>query len=137
MADLIKRISYFSMDVANKSGEGSRILRMLSNTGINLLAFTGFPQGRRAQIDLVPENTALFRRALARTKLKVRPKKTGFLVQGIDRPGAVAEITRKLAEAKINLTAMDAISAGKGRYGAILWVKPRDVNKAAKALKAV
>ena len=137
MADLIKRISYFSMDVANKPGEGARILRMLSNAGINLLAFTGFPQGRRAQIDLVPENTALFRRALARTKLKVRPKKTGFLVQGIDRPGAVAEITRKLAEAKINLTAMDAISAGKGRYGAILWVKPRDVNKAAKALKAV
>ena len=137
MADSIKRISYFSMDVANKPGEGSRILRMLSNAGINLLAFTGFPQGRRAQIDLVPENTTLFRRALARTKLKVRPKKTGFLVQGIDRPGAVAEITRKLAEAKINLTAMDAISAGKGRYGAILWVKPRDVNKAAKALKAV
>jgi len=137
MADLIKRISYFSMDLANKPGEGARILRMLSNAGINLLAFTGFPQGRRAQIDLVPENTALFRRALARTKLKVRPKKTGFLVQGIDRPGAVAEITRKLAEAKINLTAMDAISAGKGRYGAILWVKPRDVNKAAKALKAV
>jgi hypothetical protein len=32
---------------------------------------------------------------------------------------------------------MDAISAGKGRYGAILWVKSRDVNKAAKALKAV
>jgi hypothetical protein len=137
MADLIKRISYFSMDVANKPGEGARILRMLSNAGINLLAFTGFPQGRRAQIDLVPENTALFRRALARTKLKVRPKKTGFLVQGIDRPGAVAEITRKLAEAKINLTAMDAISAGKGRYGAILWVKPKDVNRAAKALKAV
>ncbi len=137
MADLIKRISYFSMDVANKPGEGARILRMLSNAGINLLAFTGFPQGRRAQIDLVPENTALFRRALARTKLKVRPKKTGFLVQGIDRPGAVAEITRKLAEANINMTAMDAISAGKGRYGAILWVKPRDVNKAAKALKAV
>jgi hypothetical protein len=137
MADLIKRISYFSMDVANKPGEGARILRLLSNAGINLLAFTGFPQGRRAQIDLVPENTALFRRALARTKLKVRPNKTGFLVQGIDRPGAVAEITRKLAEAKINLTAMDAISAGKGRYGAILWVKPKDVNKAAKALKAV
>jgi hypothetical protein len=137
MADLIKRISYFSMGVANKPGEGARILRLLSNAGINLLAFTGFPQGRRAQIDIVPENTAIFRRALARTKLKVRPKKTGFLVQGIDRPGAVAEITRKLAEAKINLTAMDAISAGKGRYGAILWVKTKDVNKAAKTLRAV
>ena len=137
MADVIKRISYFSMDVADKPGEGARILQLLSNAGINLLAFTGFPRGRRAQIDLVPENTARFRKAMVRTKLKVRPKKTGFLVQGIDRRGAVAEITRKLAEAKINMTAMDAISAGKGRYGAILWVKSKDINKAAKALKAV
>ena len=137
MADVIKRISYFSMSVADKPGEGARILQLLSNAGINLLAFTGFPRGRRAQIDLVPENTARFRKAMVRTKLKVRPKKTGFLVQGIDRRGAVAEVTRKLAEAKINMTAMDAISAGKGRYGAILWVKPKDINKAAKALKAV
>jgi hypothetical protein len=45
MADLIKRISYFSMDVADKPGEGARILRLLSNAGINLLAFTGFPRG--------------------------------------------------------------------------------------------
>jgi hypothetical protein len=137
MADVIKKISYFSMDVADKPGEGARILQLLSNAGVNLLAFTGFPRGRRSQIDLVPENTARFRKALARTKLKVRPKKTGFLVHGVDRRGAVAEITRKLAEANINMTAMDAISAGKGRYGAILWVKTRDFNKAAKALKAV
>ncbi len=137
MADTIKKIYYFSMDVTDKPGEGARILKALSKAGVNLLAFTGFPRGRRAQIDLVPENAALFRKALIRAKLKARPKKAGFLVQGKDRPGAVAEVTQKLADANINLTAMDAVSAGKGRYGAILWVKPKDVNKAAKALKAV
>jgi hypothetical protein len=137
MADTIKKIYYFSMDVADKPGEGARILNALSKAGVNLLAFTGFPRGRRAQIDFVPENAALFRKALTRAKLKVRPKKTGFLVQGKDRPGAVAEMAQKLADANINLTAMDAVSAGKGRYGAILWVKPKDINKAVKALKAV
>ncbi len=137
MADTIKKIYYFSMDVTDKPGEGARILKALSKAGVNLLAFTGFPRGRRAQIDFVPENAALFRKALTRAKLKARPKKTGFLVQGKDRPGAVAEVTQKLADANINLTAMDAVSAGKGRYGAILWVKSKDVNKAAKALKAV
>jgi len=39
-----------------------------------------------------------------------------------------------LAEAKINITAMEAVCAGQGRYGAIFWVKPRDVKKAVKAL---
>jgi len=137
MTDIIKKIYYFSMDVADKPGEGARILKALSKAGVNLLAFTGFPRGRRAQIDLVPENAALFRKALSRAKLKARPKKTGFLVQGKDRPGAVAEVAQKLADANINLTAMDAVSAGKGRYGAILWVKSKDINKAVKVLKAV
>jgi len=137
MADTIKKIGYFSMDVADKPGEGARILQVLSKAGVNLLAFSGFPRRRRAQLDLVPEDATLFRKALTRTKLKVRPKKTGFLVQGEDRPGAVAEVVQKLADANINMTAMDAVSAGAGRYGAILWVKPSDVNKAAKALKAV
>lgn len=31
-------------------------------------------------------------------------------------------------------TATTAIVAGAGRFGAILWVKPRDVKRAAKAL---
>ena len=136
MADTIKKIYYFSMDVADKPGEGARLLKAVSKAGINLLAFTGFPRGRRAQIDLVPEDAALFRKALTRLKIKARPKKVGFLIQGKDRPGAVAEVAQKLADANINMIAMDAVSAGKGRYGAILWVKPKDINKAANALKA-
>ena len=60
--------------------------------------------------------------------------KTGFVIQGDDRTGAVAEVVSKLSEAKINITALQAVAAGAGRYGAILWVKPRDVNKAAKIL---
>jgi len=137
MADSIRKVGYFAMDVADKPGEAVRVLQALSKGGVNLLVFSGFPCGRRAQLDLVPEDVALFRKALTRAKLKVRPKKTGFLVQGKDRRGAVAEVLQKLADAKINVTAVDAVSAGGGRYGAILWVKPKDVNKATRALKAV
>mgnify|MGYP000721217287 CR=1 FL=1 len=32
---------------------------------------------------------------------------------------------KKLADLKINITAVDAVVAGKGRWGAILWVKPQ------------
>jgi hypothetical protein len=137
MADMIKKIVYFAMDVADKPGEAARVLELLSQAGVNLLAFSGFPRGRRAQLDFVPEDAVLFRKALTRAKLKVRPKKTGFLVQGNDRRGAVAEVLQKLAEANINVTAVEAVSAGGGRYGAVLWMKPKDVKKAAKALQAV
>lgn len=137
MADEIRKVSYFTMSVADKAGEAARILQDLSQAGVNLLAFSGFPRGRRAQLDFIPEEASAFRKAATRARLKIAPKKTGFLVQGEDRPGAVAEVLQKLADANINVTAVDAASAGGGRYGAILWVKPQDVRKAAKALKAV
>lgn len=137
MADVIRKVSYFAMDVADKPGEAARVLTALSRAGVNLLAFSGFPRGRRAQLDFIPEDAELFRKALSTSKLKVQSKKTGFLVQGDDRPGAVAEVLQKLADAAINVTAVDGVSAGAGRWGAILWVKPQSVNKAAKVLHAV
>lgn len=134
MADVIRKVDYFKMEVADKPGEGARILGALRDAGINLLAFTGFPRGRRAQLDFIPEDSAAFKKAAKMAGLKIGPKKTGFLVQGEDRVGAVASVASILAEAKINITAIDAVSAGEGRYAAILWVKPEDKRKAAKAL---
>jgi hypothetical protein len=67
---------------------------------------------------------------------KLSKTKKGFLVQGDDKPGAVHRHVQKLADQKINVTAADAIAAGKGRYGMILWVKPKDYARAARVLKA-
>ena len=137
MAEMIRKVDYFAMDTANKAGEAAGILEALSKAGVDLLAFTGFPSGRRAQMDFIPRDSAAFKTAARRLKLKLKPKKTVFLIQGEDHPGALAGLMSKLAGAGINVTAVDAACAGEGRYGAILWVQPRDVNKAAKVLGAV
>jgi predicted amino acid-binding ACT domain protein len=55
-------------------------------------------------------------------------------VDGDDRPGALADLTDRLGSARINLTAVTGLTAGQGRFGIILWVKTRDVKKAAKVL---
>lgn len=136
MADRVRKVAYFSMNVPNRPGEGARILSALADAGVNLLAFTGFPAGGKAQIDFIPEKAPAFAAAARKAKIRVSAKKTGFLIQGKDRKGAVAHVLGKLAKSRINVTAIDALSAGKERYGAILWVKPKDVNKAAKALGA-
>lgn len=134
MAEMVRKVDYFYIETANKPGEGAKVLAALRDAGVNLLAFTGFPSGRKAQIDFIPQDTVAFKAAARKAGLKLSPKKTGFLIQGEDRIGAVAEIEGRLAAANVNITAMDAVSAGEGRYGAILWVKPPDVRKAAKAL---
>jgi hypothetical protein len=136
MAIIVRKAAYFAMDIPNKPGEGARVLGALADAGVDLLAFTGFPSGRKAQIDLIPEDVALFKKAIKAAKLEARSQKIVFLVQGDDRKGAVADLLKILAEKNINVTAIDAVAAGAGRYAAILWVEPKDVNKAAKALGA-
>ena len=136
MANRIRKADYFSMQVSNRVGEAMRLLKGLRDNGVNLLAFTGFPNGRKAQVDLIPENTAALRRAATKMKLSLGKKKTVFLLQGDDRVGALANMLEKLAAARISMTAMDAACAGKGRYGAMFWVKPKDVARAARAIGA-
>ncbi len=136
MADTVRKVDYFSLTVPNTPGQTFRVLATLVSAGINLLACTGFPRGRRAQIDVVPDDTRKFNRAARKAKLRFNPKKTGFLIQGDDRPGALADHLKRLAERKINVTAVDGLSAGKGRWGAILWVKPKDIARAGRVLRA-
>ncbi len=134
MADQIRKVEYFVVQVADKAGAGARVLRELASAGVNLLAFTGFPVGKKAQLDFIPRDTALFRKAMRKAGRAIKAKKIGFLVQGNDRKGAVASIMEKLAAAGINVTACDALAAGGGRWGAIFWVSPKEVGKAAKVL---
>ena len=135
MADTIRVVEYFYVVAPNKPGEGARALNTLEEAGVNLLAFSGFPQGRRCQLDFIPADAAAFRQAARRAKWKVVGPKRGFLVQGDDRVGAIAELLERLGGATINVTAIDAVCAD-GRYGAIFWVAPIDIKKAAALLGA-
>ena len=136
MAQKIRKVDYFYIEAANKPGVGLGLLGALRDAGVNLLAFSGFPSGSKAQIDFIPADSAAFKAAAKKSGFNLSPKKTGFLIQGEDRIGALLGVMGKLAAARINVTAIDAVSAGKGRYGAIFWVKAPDVGKAAKILRA-
>ena len=52
--------------------------------------------------------------------------------RGAVRIGPFEDLVDRLGSAKINMIAVTGLAAGQGRYGAILWVKPGDVKKAAK-----
>jgi hypothetical protein len=137
MADSVRSVEYFYVTVPDTPGEGQRILSALKESGVNLLAFLGFPLGGgRSQIDLVPEDPDSLKAAADRAGIALSDAKRAFLIQGDDRVGAVADITAKLAEANINLTAAAATGSGSGRYGMIVWVAAADFERAADALGA-
>ncbi len=136
MASKIRRVDYFSMQAQDMPGEGARLLKQLQKAKVNLLAFTGFPSGSGSQVDFVPEKSDKFKATAKKLGMKVSRAKSGFMAQGKDKTGVIADILGKLGKAKINVTAIDAVAAGKKRFGAIFWVKPSDVAAAGKALGA-
>ena len=135
MPDTVRSIEYYYMVVPNRAGAGAEVFNALKAGGVNLIALNGFPTStRRTQLDFVPSDRDAFLAAAKKTGAKLVGPKVAFLIQGQDRVGAVADVLGKLGQAHINVTAMQAIATGAGRYGAVLWVKPRNVGKAAQAL---
>ena len=132
MADLIRTVQYFKVQIADKPGALAGMLAPLREAGVNLMAVHAFPRNRRTQVDVVPEDPTAFKNVARVYKWKLQGPKRCLLVDGDDRPGALADLTDRLGSARINMTAVTGLPAGQGRFGAILWVKPRDVKKAAK-----
>lgn len=138
MAITIRQVEYAYITVASKPGEAARILEALRNEGVSLLAFTGFPEGRKkAQIDFVTSDIAGVQAAAKRQKWKLSRPKRAFLAQGTDELGAAVPPVSTLAAAQVNIIAIDAVAAGEGRFGMLFWVEPRDYKRAAKLLQAL
>ena len=60
MPESVRTADYFYVMVPDKPGEGARILGELKSAGVNLVAYSGFPSGRGAQLDVVPTDSAAF-----------------------------------------------------------------------------
>jgi hypothetical protein len=81
-----------------------------------MIGVSAFPHGaRRSQLDLIPDDSAAFAKAARTVGLKLSAKKSGFLIQGEDRPGAAAE-------------SPEAAFGGEDqchvRAGLLLWLRP-------------
>ncbi len=138
MAETIRQVEHYSAAIANKVGEGARVLGALRDAGVNLIAFWGYARGAgRATLEFIPEDGVAFVAAAKSAKFKVTKKQIAFYIHGDDRPGAIADVLAKLAAAKINVGAVQAVSGGAGRYGAVVFLPQAAVGKAANALGAL
>ena len=137
MAYRVRKVNYCKMTVSSRAGQAEAVLRAIMEAGINMLAFSGFPiKTGKSQLDFILDDSAALQRLAKKSGWRLSKTKKAFLVQGSDEIGAIHKIVKKLADEKINVTAGDAVAAGVGRYGMILWVKPKVYNRAARVLKA-
>lgn len=136
MAYRIRRVEYFHATVVDQPGEAYKVLSALAGLGVNLLAFTAVPVGPdRTQLTVFPEDPGKMRAEAQRAGMVLDGPHGALLVQGDDELGALAVVHERIYRANVNVYASTAIADGSGTYGHLIYVRPEDFERAAKALE--
>ena len=135
MAYRIRRVEYFHATVVDQPGEAYKVLHALAGLGVDLLAFTAVPVGPDStQLTLFPEDPGKMKSEARKAGMALDGPHRALLVQGDDELGALAGVHEKIYRANVNVYASSAIADGFGKYGHIIYVRPEDYERAAKAL---
>ena len=136
MAVHIRGTPYYYVMVKDRPGESYRLLSLLAQQGVDLLAFSAVPLGGEVtQLVLFPADESLFLNATTAARLQAEGPHHAFLITGDDKLGACAEIHRKLAEAQINVFSSNGVTDERGGFGYLIHVRPEDYEKAAQVLE--
>lgn len=130
----VKRVTYFKAKVEDKPGALLALMGNLKAKNIGLLSLKGVSQGESGDILVVAKNPADLRNEWKASGALVE-EGTAFFLSGEDKIGGLLTSLEAIAKAGVNIVATEAIAVG-GRYGAILWVSPSDLEKTAQALGA-
>jgi hypothetical protein len=136
MAYRISRVEYFTTTVKDKPGEAYRVLAVLEELGIHLLAINLVSTGPMAtQVTMIPADPEKLRNAAKYAKLALVGPRKALMVQGDEVLGALVGIHSKLAAANVNVFASNGVTDGESHYCYILHVRPEEYERAAKALE--
>jgi hypothetical protein len=131
----VQRAEYFYTTVPDEPGQALKLLDLLAEKGISLLAFTAVPVGpNRTQLTIFPDDVAKTVSEARRAQLPLDGPYAALLVQGKDALGALAAIHAKLYEANVNIYASSGVTDGRDGYGYVIYVKGEDYDASLQAL---
>jgi hypothetical protein len=136
MAIKIQSVDYFYTSVEDRPGEAYKLLSMLADLGVNLLAFNAVPIGPlHTQLSLFPEDSQILIEEARKAGLKLDGPYPALLAQGDDELGALVGIHEKLYQANVNVFASNCVTDGHGSYGYVIYVRPEELKRAIEVLK--
>ena len=91
------------IEVDNEPGALARVAAAVSDAGGNLAAATSMGSNQRAELHILVPHAEAVRHSLAITNLAVTREREVVVVEVEDRPGVLADLARKVAEAGVNL----------------------------------
>ena len=91
------------IEVDNEPGALAKVAAACSDAGVNLAAATCIGMGDRAELHILVPHAEAARHALAISNQAVTREREVVVVEVEDRPGQLADLTRQIAEAGVDL----------------------------------
>ena len=106
------------IDVDNTPGALAEVAAAISDAGVNIAAATCIGSGDRAELHILVPHAGAARHALAISHLAVSREREVVVVDVQDRPGVLADLTRKIARAGVDLDLVYVATRNRIVFGA-------------------
>jgi hypothetical protein len=91
------------IDIENTAGALAQVAADISDAGVNIAAATCVGAGDRAELHILVPHAGAAKHALGISHLAVTREREVVVVDVEDRPGVLADLTRRIARAGVDL----------------------------------
>ena len=106
------------IDIENTPGALAEVAAAISDAGVNISAATCIGPGERAELHILVPHAEAARHLLAISHVAVTREREVVVVEVEDRPGVLADLTRKIARAGVNLDLVYVATRDRVVFGA-------------------
>ena len=106
------------IDIENTPGALADVAAAISDAGVNIAAATCVGGGQRAELHILVPHAGPARHALGISHVGVSREREVVVVDVEDRPGVLADLTRKIARAGVNLDLVYVATGNRVVFGA-------------------
>ena len=106
------------IDVENTPGALARVAAAISDAGVNIAAATCVGPAERAELHILVPHAEAAKHSLAISQVAVTREREVVVVDVEDRPGVLADLTRRIARAGVNLDLVYVATRNRVVFGA-------------------
>ena len=106
------------IDIENRPGALAEVAKAISDAGVNIAAATCVGPAERAELHILVPHAEAAKHALAISHVAVTREREVVVVDVEDRPGVLADLTRKIARAGVNLDLVYVATQNRVVFGA-------------------
>jgi hypothetical protein len=105
------------IDIVNAPGALAQVATAISDAGVNIAAATCLGPGERAELHILVPHAEAAKHALAISHLAVTREREVVVIDVQDRPGVLADLTRRIARAGVDLDLLYVATRNRVVFG--------------------